>query len=322
MPKDNKVLSLLGSIVKRINVGVLVIDSDMNIILWNGFMEMYSGEKACDVLNKNLFDCFPSLPVAWMKKKIEGVLLFENYGFSSWKQRPYVFRFRHNRPLTGNVDHMRQDCVFQPVKNQDGKVEFVCITVSDMTDNYINESKLGEVMSSLKSLSRIDRLTGIYNRGHFESCLVEEWKRAKRYEEGLSFFLLDLDFFKKVNDTYGHLAGDEVLRLTARIIVREIRETDIAGRYGGEEFGVILPHTDKQGAIAVAERIRQSVSDYIFEFESQEIRLTLSIGASFIRQEMTGYAQMISEADQAMYQSKENGRNCITSFEQHSDSQD
>jgi diguanylate cyclase len=321
MPKD-KTISLLNSIIERINVGVLVIDSDMNIILWNGFMEMYSGAKADDVLNKNLFDYFPELPVAWMKKKIEGVFLFENYGFSSWKQRPYVFKFHHNRPLTGTVDHMRQDCVFQPVKNQDGKVEFVCITISDMTDNFIYESKLNDAMSSLKSLSRIDGLTGIFNRGHFERCLVEEWKRTKRYEEGLSFFLLDLDFFKKVNDTYGHLAGDEVLRRTVRIIVREIRETDIAGRYGGEEFAVILPHTDKQGAIAVAERIRKSVAEHIFKFEGQEIRLTLSIGVSFIRQNMKEYEQLISEADQAMYQSKEHGRNCITSFEQHADSQD
>ncbi len=320
MPKDK--LSLLNSIVERINVGVLVIDSEMNIILWNVFMEIYSGRKASEVLGKNLFDCFPELPVAWMKKKIEGVFLFENNSFSSWKQRPYVFNFRHNRPLTGHIDHMRQDCVFQPIKNQTGKVEKVCITVSDMTDHFIYESKLIEAMSSLKSLSRIDGLTGIFNRGHFERCLIEEWKRAKRYKEDLSYFLLDLDFFKKVNDTYGHMAGDEMLRLTARIIMREIREIDIAGRYGGEEFAVILPHTDQQGAVAVAERIRQTVSEYIFKYEDQKIRMTLSTGVSFFRQDMNKYEEMIAEADLALYQSKENGRNCVTCFDPSLDSKE
>ena len=308
--------SFYSNIIDRINMGIVVVDRTLTIHCWNGFMTAYSGIKAENLIGENLLDSFPDLPKSWLQKKINGVFLFENYAFSSWKNRPFLFSFRHNRPVTSNIDFMRQNCTFFPIRNDANEVEYVCIAITDATDDCVNASQLSKAMTSLETLSRVDGLTGISNRSHFENRLIEEFMRAQRYKSNLSFMLMDLDHFKKVNDTYGHLAGDEVLRVVAEKIAKEIRSVDFVGRYGGEEFAVFLPQTTTDGAISVAERIRQSIASEPVQFEEKSISITISVGVAQYKKTHKNHEVLISEADRALYRSKANGRNKVTLYSQ------
>ena len=131
---------LLDFIVDRINVGVLILNENMEIQLWNKFMAANSGKNADDVLGKNLFDLFPELPQRWLSKKVSSVFMLKNFAFTSWEQRPYLFQFQHNRPVTGGMEHMCQDLTLMPVKNAAGEVESICIIVFDVTDTAIYQT--------------------------------------------------------------------------------------------------------------------------------------------------------------------------------------
>ena len=133
----------------------------------------------------------------------------------------------------------------------------------------------------------------------------------------MSVFLLDLDFFKEINDTYGHLAGDEVLRNTARRITETVRQPDIVGRYGGEEFAVILPETNLQGAHTVAERLRQVIAGSPVVYNEQELTITTSIGVAIMGPSTADYESLLNQADLALYQSKTAGRNQVTCYKEN-----
>jgi diguanylate cyclase (GGDEF)-like protein len=262
-----------------------------------------------------LFESFPELPRKWLERKIESVFVLKNFGFTSWEQRPYLFKFPHNRPVTGGVDCMRQNCTFLPIKNDAGEVTHVCVTLIDVTDSSIYQSMMQEAVERLNEASNRDGLTGIFNRRYLEQALNKEFCRVKRYEGTLSFILLDLDHFKRVNDDIGHLAGDEVLRRTSEILSTCIRESDTLGRYGGEEFAVILPQTSLEGAATLAERLRQCVAAKPITFGDTSIPVSISVGVSELVDETSTYEELIQEADTALYQSKENGRNQVTCFD-------
>ncbi len=151
-----------------------------------------------------------------------------------------------------------------------------------------------------------DALTGIYNYRYFTERLDSEWDRALRYEKPLSLIMIDLDLFKKVNDSYGHICGDEVLRDVARLLERQTRQTDITARYGGEEFGIILPETHYEDAYKVGEKLRKAVCDAVFTSRSnnQDIRLTISLGVANYPSTANTKTELIYQADQALYMAK------------------
>ncbi|MFZ5658235.1 MAG: sensor domain-containing diguanylate cyclase [Pseudomonadota bacterium] len=297
---------LLSFIVDRVNVGIFVVDREHRLVLWNRFMEVNSGWRAEEVLGRNLFDCFPELPRPWLQRKIQNVFILKNFSFTAWEQRPYLFPFRHNRPVTGGVDYMRQNCTFMPVKDEQGEVQFVCVTLFDVTDTSIYQQMLKEAGSR-------DGLTGIFNRRHLEQTLIRDFDRARRYGRALAFLLLDVDHFKHINDAHGHPAGDEVLRTVAQRVGDCLRSTDTLGRYGGEEFAVVLPETDLSGARVLGERLRQAVArEPVLLDQLPPIPVTVSIGISELRPELSGYERLIHEADTALYHSKTNGRNRVS----------
>ena len=141
---------LLPFIVDRIEVGIFALDNGCNVVLWNSFMATHSGHAADEVIGRNLFDCFPDLPRQWLSRKIESVFVLKNYAFTSWEQRPYVFRFDHNRPITGGVDAMRQSCILLPLKDAAGEVEFVCVTLIDFTDTAMFQGRLNAAIVELE----------------------------------------------------------------------------------------------------------------------------------------------------------------------------
>jgi diguanylate cyclase (GGDEF)-like protein len=314
MPDSADATSLLNFIVDRAHVGIFVINQQREVVLWNQFMEIHSEQKADTVVGKNLFEAFPELPQKWLNRKIENIFILKNFSFTSWEQRPYLFKFAHNRPVTGGVDCMRQDCTLMPVKDDSGEVQYVCFTLFDATDTSIYQSKLEETTEKLRELSNKDGLTQLFNRRYVEESLEHEYNRAHRYGNKLSVILTDIDFFKKVNDVHGHLAGDEVLRIVSQRLTEGLRDSDILGRYGGEEFLVVLPETDIQGAQILAERLRESVQAEPIEAEGKSLTINISLGVTELHAKTVAYAQLIAEADLSLYESKENGRNCTTVF--------
>jgi len=178
------------------------------------------------------------------------------------------------------------------------------------------EKELTKANEALRISSLTDPLTGIYNRGYLTEHLPHDIKRARRYRHPLSLILCDIDYFKKVNDTFGHLTGDRVLVEFVQRIAGSIRENvDWIVRYGGEEFMIGLPETDCEGARVVAERLRNKVAQTGIRVKEQEIRITASFGISAFDantpDEKISFEKMISLADKLLYQSKRRGRNRI-----------
>jgi diguanylate cyclase (GGDEF)-like protein len=162
-------------------------------------------------------------------------------------------------------------------------------------------------------LAKIDGLTEIYNHRHFADSLDNELERAKRYGRELSLLMIDIDHFKKVNDCFGHRAGDHILKALADIFVKRSRRVDYVCRYGGEEFAIILPEVDVMGAFKFASILNESVASRKFKFEDDEINITISIGISDIMEGIETTEELIETADKRLYLAKKMGRNRVIS---------
>ena len=162
----------------------------------------------------------------------------------------------------------------------------------------------------LRAQAVIDELTGAYNRRYLDEQMAARLAEALRYTAPFTIGLLDVDHFKRVNDTYGHQVGDQVLAETASIIRRQMRKEDLLARYGGEEFAVMLPHTDRLGAAILAERVREAIAEHAFVVPSATITITISMGlASFPLDEVENDAELLKVADTRLYEAKHEGRN-------------
>lgn len=175
-----------------------------------------------------------------------------------------------------------------------------------------------KLYTKARDLSVKDELTGLYNRRHFQTVLQIEWKRAVRFHRNLSLLMVDVDFFKKYNDTFGHLQGDKVLREMGATLRRNIREIDTVARFGGEEFIVLLPDTDKKGALAVGEKLRRIVESHRFlDTGGTSIQpITISVGVSSYPDDVRELDDLIDHADIALYDAKDSGRNRVISYPQ------
>jgi diguanylate cyclase (GGDEF)-like protein len=309
----------LMDMVQTVDVGLIVLDRDYRVRLWNGFMENHSGQSGAYVIGNNLFELFPDLPEGWFRRKAESVFVLESRAFTTWEQRPYLLRFKNYRPITGTAEFMYQNITLIPLVSTDGKIDHIGVILYDVTSIAISKLALEAANLGLARLSRTDRLTELNNRGYWEECLITEFARYQRSKHPSTLIMFDIDHFKKVNDTYGHQAGDEVIRVTSRTLRASIRTTDIAGRYGGEEFGVILVDTSAEQGLYLAERIRKKIEALTVTFEQVEIRFTISLGIAQANDGMTDHAQWLQNSDLALYQAKHGGRNQSVVFEPEAD---
>lgn len=304
---------LLGSI----EVGIVVIDKAFNVQAWNQFMENHSNLLPSQVMGKSLFTSFPDIDEAWLTAKAEPVFNLNTPVFLIWEQRPYLFRFSSNRPVTSASSVMYQNVTMFPLVSSTGEIDRLCMMIYDVTDQALSKLRVEGLNEELKVMSRVDGLTGLYNRRYWQERFDNIYKLAKRREKPVTAIMLDIDHFKKVNDTYGHQAGDKVIQSLARVIKKSIRETDLAGRYGGEEFAVVLTDATAENAKIVAERIRLLAQALIVEHEGQEIRYTVSLGLAEYNPVCPSAMAWLEYADQALYDAKLGGRNQsrITNYE-------
>jgi diguanylate cyclase (GGDEF)-like protein len=305
--------SLSDLVLERVGFGIFVLDRQMNVLMWNRFMQDHSGLAAEQVVGKSIFASFPELPRVWLTRKLESVFQLGSFAFSSWEQRPYLFKFDHDRPITGGVDFMQQDCTFMPLMRE-REVEAVCVTVSDVTHVSIVQREREEAVAKLKEYADRDGLTGIANRRYFEARLRDEYTRWQRYGGDLSILLFDLDHFKKINDQFGHSVGDSVLREMAQRVAGVVRAQDTFGRFGGEEFALLLPCTTLEDAMLVAEKIRNTIGNTPVEVQNNSVPVTASVGGAAARTGVPAYEALINEADAALYAAKRQGRNRSVAF--------
>lgn len=304
----------LLAIVQSIDVGVVVLDRQYNVEVWNSFMENHSGRSARDAAERSFFELFPEVDEVWFRNKVENVVTLGTAAFTIWEQRPYLVRFKNYQPITGVEDFMYQNTTILPLMATNSKIEHLCVIIYDVTSVAVNKRQLQSISDQFKHLSRTDRLTGLNNRGHWEEELKREHARHRRYGSNAALVIFDIDHFKKVNDSYGHQAGDTVIRSVAQVLREQLRDTDIAGRYGGEEFVVLLPDIDAAGGRIFAERLRTLVECLQISHDGQVIPFTISLGVADLSEPSHDHQQIIQWADQALYNSKRNGRNQVTVF--------
>jgi len=178
------------------------------------------------------------------------------------------------------------------------------------------QDELRDANKRLESLADTDGLTGLFNRRYFDTLLMRELQRTERYKTPLGLVLLDIDHFKRVNDTFGHSMGDEVLRNVSRLVTSSVRVTDSVARYGGEEMAIVFTQTTAQGVCEVTERLRQRLADFSHEYQDNRLKCTASFGISVCdgRGGVPSAKEMIDRADRALYQAKRTGRNCVVSW--------
>ncbi len=308
---------LLQPLLAQLNCGVVVLDAHYRLVFINQFIARRANVMLADVQGQSLFDVFADLPQAWLQRKLDSVRQLQVPAFSNWEQRQYIFKLPHLRPLSTGSQYMAQNCSIMPLAASGSNEGYICILIEDATDAFVYQQQLHSSMQQLEQANRTDGLTGIFNRHYWQQQLQLELQRATRYQHPVSLLLFDLDKFKQLNDTYGHQGGDVVLTSVSQQISALLRDTDVFGRYGGEEFGVVLPETPLSGAIKVANRICQAIAAGPVSYNQQQIPVTLSIGvAGFVNQSAD---ELIQHADIALYNAKRQGRNCVRAYATESD---
>lgn len=221
-----------------------------------------------------------------------------------------MYLVMENMNLINNDFEIPSELLDEIQKNIQGIIEGFDIPDANKMDVI---KKINFMYRHTKHLSETDALTKLNNRRCFENCFEKEFARAKRYGNKLSIAIIDIDFFKKINDTYGHLCGDYVLREVAYNIINNFRQTDFVFRYGGEEFTVILTETSTETAEIPFERLRKLIENTTFKFNDEVIKVTISTGITSNTDHQNPW-EMLDEADKALYKAKNNGRNKVELF--------
>lgn len=300
----------LLDVIQSSNVGIVVLDRQLNVEVFNRFMQAHSGIRADQAIGQSIFDLFPEVQRQWFERRVQSVFDLEIPIYTTWTERPWLFHFPLCLPIHFQADTMYQNVMFVPLHSARNEIERVGIVVYDVTEIAHARRELELAQVELLRLSRTDRLTQLWSRGYWEERLNEEFMRAQRFGEPVTLVMFDIDHFKRINDTFGHPTGDEAIRLVARLLRESSREIDICGRYGGEEFTVILPGTPVAGAFHFCERLRTRIEgSTITAAQKQLVQFTTSFGISEINDETTDPKIWLEQADQALYRAKTSGRN-------------
>ncbi len=293
-------------ILDVVNIGIAIIDKQYTVREWNHWLAMHSGISQEEIVGKSVFRFFPDLNNQSFIRGVKSVITFGNTIYFSQRLHKYLFPCKLSGAYASVFEYMQQQCTLAPVYNEETGANEVLITVIDVTESLYLEK-------SLREINLMDALTRVYNRRYLDQRLKEEILRYNRYQRPLSLIMLDLDHFKGVNDTFGHSCGDMILEKVSAMVTILIRGSDLIARYGGEEFCCVLPDTDLDGALLVAERIRANVEAMHLNCDERPIKVTVSLGIAEASPATNKPADLLKAADKAMYKAKRAGRNRVAS---------
>lgn len=294
----------LSQILDTVNIGIVVLDRELTVKYWNRWMESHSGISSQKIIGASIFDFFPTLKNQKFLRGCKSVLAFGNFSFFSQKLHRFLFPFKLDSSFESRFEQMQQSCSMGPLRGEDNTVTALYLTVQDVTELASYEHRLLE-------MNMKDGLTGVYNRRFLEKRLKEEFERHVRYSTKFSIIMFDIDFFKKVNDTYGHQCGDFILKSVSAKIASMIRKTDFLARYGGEEFCCLLPETDLCSAVILSERFRTEIEEQQNVFQGISVKVTISLGVSEMKKEYGSMELLMKNTDEALYAAKRTGRNRV-----------
>ena len=295
-----------------LNQGIVVLDREMQIVFWNTWMEEHSRLTRDEVFGRPIREFFPELDKKAFFWKVNSVFKLGHFSFFAQHVHSYIFPFKSEKYLDSNHEYMQQSVSLAPLRDETGRISHVCVAVADETDAVIARERLEQTQCQLEEMARQDPLTGLANRRHLMEHLSRELSRAQRNGAHLTVAILDLDHFKYVNDTYGHLCGDHILVQSGRLFATVLREYDLLGRYGGEEFCVILPETPLEKGLPIIQRLRLTMAENPITYEDITVPVSVSAGVASTEEIPPDSTDtLLLAADQYLYAAKAAGRNCV-----------
>ncbi len=301
----------LMDILQNIDVGLVVLDRNYDIQLWNGFMESHSGLSPQVARGENLFTLFPEIPKDWFCKKAAPVFELRTRTFTIWEQRPYLFRFKNYRPITGRASVMYQNTSMIPLESIDRQVNHICLIVYDVTDIAVSRGDTETAVKSLTERNRTDLLTGLLNRLYWIEETRREFSRCQRSERPSTLVLFEIDDFRRINIEFGHPAGDHLLKILADGLVQTLRDTDLVCRYDGGTFAALLVDSNEDEANVFAQRIYR-LSEMVNNSGLPEgVSCSLSLGIARYSDKLSDSARWIQAAEATLQQARDHGGNQI-----------
>jgi len=304
---DNVIEESLRGILDAVSDGVYVTTADREIIFWNKGAERITGYSSDEVLSKHCYDNI----------LVHMDVLGKNLCFDGCPLQKCI--------ETGE----RQEAKELFLKRKDGERLAVYVKASVLvlgTERYgveifgelqsVAGSTLAEQLKQLSDASIIDQLTGIYNRRYIDTILEQQYGLFKRHFQRFGLVMIDIDKFKSINDTFGHLAGDEALKMVASVLRRSVRSMDCLARFGGDEFIVVCPLVELEGIEKLSERIVEMIHHSVLsspDHPEEAIQLSVSVGGSMVDYKDKSAADVIARADEALYRVKRDGGNWYAS---------
>lgn len=316
-------------ILDHMPIGALVLDREFRILHWNKCLESWTGLPMAEMLGKDIRTLYPELAGPKYSGRLES--LFQGGA-------PVIFSYHLHKHLIParlpDGSYRRQQCIASALDLPETDAPLVILTLQDVTEVHTRlretaqlrdqalaelerrkqtEELLRQNEEKLRLLATTDELTGVANRRRLMEAMRAEEMRSRRYQKPLAFLMVDADHFKRINDTYGHDVGDTALTMLTSALQDHLREVDLAGRLGGEEFGVLLPETGLEDAARVAERIRKAVLELEIPAGARSIGLSVSIGVAALRLDCRDECveEVMKRADEALYRAKSEGRNRV-----------
>jgi len=298
-------MGLETSILDIIENGILIINKDFQIVFWNKWLAIHTGIPKKKAQGNTLERLFPDTTFNFLKRKIKIALKLKSSTFTNANIDKFVIPIELNKITKSIFRHMRQDVTITPLNDTE-----VSVILYDASPLLEAKSIINDQLILAEKQAKTDSLTQCYNRKMFNELLSAEVKKADRHSHIFSLIIFDIDNFKLVNDTYGHLVGDEVLKQMASVVSDTLRESDVFARWGGEEFSILLPETDLEGAAVLAEKVRKTIASHDFGKPGKQ---TCSFGVAHYSHDISEY-NLITNADNALYYIKNNGKNQVAMF--------
>lgn len=297
-------------ISSTINNGIIILNENLEICAWNKWLEIRTHIKEEDILGKNICKKFTYINAKKLKRKINAVIITKNPSFYSVDPHRYLIKIESNSVVDKIFDYVQQDITIIPY---DIEKKLVCLYIYDNTELHESNIKLKALNETLKDLSNKDPMTNTYNRRYFSEISQKYLTLSKRNSHNLSILILDIDYFKKINDSYGHNVGDKVIITLANCLKKYVRESDIVSRFGGEEFVILLYNVSEESTSQIAENIRKNIEYLNITTDKGNINFTVSIGVAYydeIRDEKN-LDKTLTRADHALYKAKNSTRNTV-----------